>query len=219
MVFSYTAVLVEPNKIPKEIKIVTSNLFQYVRGVLNCKDVQSLDYEIPRTFKLFSEVGTSSVTVALLCDLKGKVNKCPPNRCVYNYEELKTSRAKPCDYIAGVFIVVGLNNDCTEYKSLTPSDVYNVVSEFYAPTIFYKNEVESVFFPDVLKLQKIIKDEETNFNSLKLRLSRDCYYRLLNRDSSIVVNCEVVNWKIKTQKERDFKPLLEKLYKNKIRRH
>lgn len=65
--------------------------------------------------------------VDILCNECGKALGLPSNRAILD------SEGKPCDIIAGTFIVIGAREDSEEYSSLTEGEINKYYELFKDP--------------------------------------------------------------------------------------
>ena len=105
-----TALVVEPGKIPcvREIGSDYRSLFCVLEGPI---EGFTLDFD----------------GVDILCNECGKALGLPSNRAILD------SEGKPCDIIAGTFIVIGAREDSEEYSSLTEEEIKKYYELFKDP--------------------------------------------------------------------------------------
>lgn len=105
-----TALVVDPGKIPcvREIGSDYKSLFCLLEGPI---EGFTLDFD----------------GVDILCNEYGKALGLPSNRAILD------SEGKPCDIIAGTFIVIGAREDSEEYSSLTEEEIKKYYELFKDP--------------------------------------------------------------------------------------
>lgn len=218
MIKLYDAVLVKPTDIPEKLTFfsgdTTDSVLKKAAKLIDAKKVQTINYEVPNTFKKLGLKVESYSPVVIICDASPEHGPFYwQNRCTFFKEDMQKKDPVRSGVIVNTFLVLKekSSSKCC-FDSLNTVEQYNVMAEFLVKEHEERDLNDNLYMvPDVGNLIEYLLSTNTPLNTL----AQDYLGRMIERRHSDLKSgldyCTRLNLDNKktAQKIKELKELLD----------